>query len=255
MTDDRKIAEIKPLRTITRLLIGGLLLGSELLDQQIRVWEGSNEQADLDQLEVDHLQADGDEPLPETLPVPQLSGKPRKKEPEVRYALIGLIFEGEEKLEDALAYTKNMRGIFGRVLYPLTRPIQKIGTSPSVRDGVERLTNRGQSTITRWIERGRDEEAHSRKLTETAAVSTVDHSINYMAHNPALEELVQTQSVSLAKQILELIRGNAVSADYYFEGLIRYMFRRRPRYLLPAPDQILQEQATWTLKHFREENL
>ena len=76
-----------------------------------------------------------------------------------------------------------------------------------------------------------------------------------MADNQAITELVQTQGVSLAGQILELVRLISVSADYYSEGLARYVLRRRPRYLLPPPSQDVQEQATWNLQNFRQEDL
>ena len=83
----------------------------------------------------------------------------------------------------------------------------------------------------------------------------MDQSIQYMAENEAITELIQIQGVSLAEQILELVRAISVSADYFFEGLIRYVFRQRPRYLLPPPSQDVKEQATWMLQDFRQEDL
>jgi hypothetical protein len=43
--------------------------------------------------------------------------------------------------------------------------------------------------------------------------------------------------------------------DYFFEGLVFYVLRRRPRYLLPPPSQDVQKQATWTIQDIRQEDL
>jgi len=225
-------------------------MGSELLNNQLRDWDGYGEEIDpavptpLD-----------DDPLPDTLPAPQVGMPPQDYPADVRYALIGLIFEGEEKLEEALDTTKRAGGRAYRVLDPLFRPIKVIGDSRPVQKGLDQLTSRGQSAVDRWISRGHEEETHSRELTQKAAASTVDQSINYMAENEAITELIQTQGVNLTEQILELIRAISVSADYFAEGLVRYVFRRRPRYLLPPPSQDVQEQASLTLQDIRQEEV
>jgi hypothetical protein len=124
-----------------------------------------------------------------------------------------------------------------------------------VQKRLDLLAHRGQSVVDRWIGRGIEEETNSRQFTQQAATSTFDQSFAYIAQNPAIEELVQTQSVSFARQILDLVRALSVSADYFFEGLVRYFLRLRPRYLLPPPGQDVQEQATWKLHDFRNEDL
>jgi hypothetical protein len=142
-----------------------------------------------------------------------------------------------------------------RVANPLFRPFQKLSWINPTQKQIDYLVDRGQSEIDRWVTRGQEEEINSRQLAQQATTSTVDQSINYMAQNPALEELIQQQSVSLAQQILALVRSIAVSADYFFEGLTRYAFRRKPRYLLPLPGSEVQKQATWTLQDIRYEDL
>jgi hypothetical protein len=54
--------------------------------------------------------------------------------------------------------------------------------------------------------------------------------------------------------MLELVRAISVSADFFIEGLVRYVLRRRPRYLLPPPSLEVQEQAAWKLRDFRRED-
>ena len=250
MADEQNSNKFRPLRSLTRLLIGGILLGSEALDNQLKDWDSDGEKADT--AVQNH---DADESLPETLPAP-LVGLPRKgSSSDGRFALIGLIFEGEEKLDDALDAARRAGIRAYQVLDPLGRPIRRIVASGPIQNGKDQLTKRGQSAVDRWISRGREEATYSRELSQKAATSTVDQSIHYMAENEAITELIQTQGVSLAEQILELIRSISVSADYYVEGLVRYIFRQRPRYLLPPPSQEVQEQATWMLQDIRQEDM
>lgn len=221
----------------------------------MRDWEGEpaeqavggDEGAAQAQLPID--------PLPETLPAPQVGQPLPRRAPELRYALIGLIFESEENLEKGLSTAKQVGNLAARVTNPLFRPLQKLGAINPAKQSFDQLALRGQSEVDRWVARGRAEETHSRALAEQATTATVDQSLSYMAQNPALEALIQQQSMSLARQILELVRRNAVSADYFFEGVARYALRRKPRYLLPAPSPEIQEQATWTLRTIRHEDL
>ncbi len=255
MVENQKPGNFRPVRSITRLLIGGILLGSELLENQLQKWDGNGDEADSEMMDGKSKTALQENPLPDTLPAPQVGMPPQGNKSDVRYALIGLIFEGEDKLDEALVSAKRIGDRASRLLNPLFRPIQKLGVDRPVRKGFDQLTRRSQSAVDRWISRGREEDSHSRELTQKAATSTVDQSIHYMAENEAITELIQTQGVSLAEQILELVRSISVSADYFFEGLLRYLFRRRPRYLLPPPSQDVQDEATWKVQDFRREDL
>ncbi len=193
--------------------------------------------------------------LPEKLPPPQVHAAAPQKTIDLRHTVIGVIFEGEEKLEQGLTSLKRSGDIVNRAAVPILKPLQKIGKIFPGQKGFDQLVQRGQSKVDRWENRGREEETKSRQLAQEAATSTVDQSILYMAENKAITELIQTQGMSLAEQILELVRSDAVSADYFFEGLVRYVLRRKPRYLMPPPDLKVQEQATWTLRDIRHKDL
>jgi hypothetical protein len=233
--------------------VGGLTLGSDALQVRLQNWDGQEVQDLPEIVDADTQTPLEFDPLPDQLPPPGLVIRSRDNHSDLRYALVGLLFEGEEQLEKGLALTKRVGRFTGKIINPLIRPITKI-PNPAQKS-LDRLAARGQSEIDRWVSRGREEEYRSRQLAQDAASTTLDESITYMAQNPALEELVQQQSVSFANQILELIRGNAVSADYFFEGLVRYALRRRPRYLLPEPSPEVQSQAAWKLQDIRHEDL
>jgi hypothetical protein len=241
------------LQSVTRLVVGGLIIVLDAVDARLRSWEGQA---------VDELhESDWEPPAPEAFdPLPNQLPAPGAPEPKVEkstgfgYAIIGLIFEGEEQLEKWLSITEKTAGAIGQKTAPLLRPLSKI-PNPAGK-AVNQLAQRGQSALDRWEHRGREEADRGRQLAEEVTTNTVGDTISYMAQNPAVGDLIQEQGVSLGRQILELVRALNVSADVYFEGLVRYLFRRRPRYLLPPPSLEIQKQATWTLQDIRhgEEN-
>ena len=253
MDDDRNPKKYRPLRAVTRLLVGGLILGSDALQERLRNWEGQKSSDILEDGEVEYHEPVEFDPLPEALPPPGLERRPQESRSDWRYALLGLVFESEDQLEKGLETTKRVGSFAGKVLNPIIKPFAKI-PNPANKP-YNRLVQRGESEVDRWVKRGQEESTRSRQLAQDAATNTVDESISYMAQNPALEELIAQQSVGLARQILELVRSNAVSADYFFEGLVRFVLRQKPRYLLSPPSIEVQAQATWTLQDIRHEEL
>lgn len=251
MTENQHDQGFHPLHSITRLLVGGLLWGIHALEDRLQNWDNLEAQELPEVVDAETQTPLEFDPLPERLPPPGLVESSHRATSDLRYALIGLIFEGEDQLEKGLALANQAIGFAGRVVSPLIRPISKI-PNPAAKP-FDQLAQRGQVEVDRWVSRGREEEYRSRQLVQDAATTTVDESITYMAQNPALGELVQQQSVSFARQILELVRAISVSTDYFFEDLVRYVLRLKPRYLLPPPSPEVQKQASWKIQDIRHE--
>jgi hypothetical protein len=57
------------------------------------------------------------------------------------------------------------------------------------------------------------------------------------AQNPEVQELVQTQSIGLAEEVVEEVRERTVSADNFVEGIVRAVLRRPSRSQLPYPQK------------------
>ena len=84
---------------------------------------------------------------------------------------------------------------------------------------------------------GKVEEYRSRKLALTATTETVDESIDYLTDNEELQELITMQGVGIAGEALEEVRERTVSADDFFESVVRTFLRRTPRKQLEAPSR------------------
>ena len=273
MSDKENTNRFRPLRSLTRIIIGGVVLGAETLTERLQRWEhpegtepaaGSGAEVPPSEAETPEGQpaaAETDsqsvDPLPEQLPPPhRVEHVPPKSSSaevsQVGYALVGLLFESQETLGRWWDLSARAGKLAARAADPLIKPLTKL-PNPA-RKPVDRLAERGQSKVEQWVSRGRAETEQGVQITQTAVTETMDETITYMAQNPALEELVQQQSLSLAQQMLLQIRQMSLSADYFFEGAIRYLLHRPPRNLLPPPSSAVQTQAAWRVRDMRNED-
>ena len=252
-------------RSLFRLVVGGVVVGAETLADRLQRWDDSAQgelsetgqtpqPADATILSTETHESQPPEhalqpmdALPDQLPPPHIvdtSPSPGTDDlPRVGYALVGLLLDGEETLGRWWSLSARAMKLAVRIADPLVKPFSTLPTP--VQKRVDRLAARGQSKVDEWGRRGREETDRGRQITHTAVASTMDDAIVHMAQNPALEELVQQQSVSLAQQLIEQVRQIAVSADYFFEGVIRYLLHHPPRELLPPPSEAVQQQAIW----------
>jgi hypothetical protein len=154
----------------------------------------------------------------------------------LRYALIGLLFESQSRLGQHSAKILNVANRTAEVF--ITPIFSRMGKSrllqPSQRR-FERAVHRGESIASRWVERGRIEETHSRKLVRVAAQSGFNSSMDQLGQAPALQDLVRKQSAGLTQDALDEVRVRTVTGDLLVESLARRIFRRAPRNTLEGP--------------------
>ena len=79
------------------------------------------------------------------------------------------------------------------------------------------------------IARGRIEARHSRALARAAITEIIHDVIDAFASDPAVQNLIQSQSTTLAGEVLGEVRERTVSADIYIDSLTRRLFRRARR--------------------------
>ncbi len=232
-------SERNPFHSLTRLAIGGFLLANDELQRQMRVWEQETARL-LDEAQRSRtstpLTRHNERPL--ALPPPPAGTSPD----DVRYALIGLLFETQARLAprqraqrqdtpiDVLAEQLTHAAHTSHALAPLVQQL-------------ETLANRGEAEVQRWIEIGRSEERYSRELVQTAARSTVQTSIHEVVQNPEVHELVQQQGAGLRDEIIEELRERAVTLDTLAERFTRRLFARPQRETLPEPPEEVRAHA------------
>jgi hypothetical protein len=249
--EDAKSDEFRPIkhkrasrasvfRSLTRLVIGGVLLGVDELLDNLEEWETMAPNTDA--------QGPAEKSAPEAVgsPPAEIITIPEESETSAdlaRYALIGLAFDAQDRLQSGVRSMNKAANILSRLATPIAKPFKNSRVTAPLRRRYDRLVLRGQQEVDRWVETGRTEDAHSRSLAQSAVNGSVDQSINFLTANEGVQELIQSQSVSLAGEVVEEVRERAVSADDFFEGVIRAMFRRPRRSELPEPPPEVKKQA------------
>ena len=228
-------SETDSLRSVTRLLVGGLVIGIDELISRLSRWEGETTR----QAAAASRKSSQEIPLPP--PVPEEITESNAQT--IRYALVGLAFEAQDAIkESAKALSKAEKALYRRA-NPIIKPIASSRMLSPARKRFDYLANRGQQQVDRWISIGRQEETHSKSLTLVAINESVDDVIDDLADNPEIQQLIQAQTTSLVEEILEEVRERTVSTDIILEGITRSILHKKPRYQLPAPPMAVQNRA------------
>jgi hypothetical protein len=228
--------DFQPLRSLTRLAFGGLLMVQEELNHHMRRWEheASRQRAEQRQHALPTSGDDSETTAPPALPPP--ADTPAEQ---ARYALVGLLFETQERMTQAW-----------RAPGPLDRAaaslLQTIDTNPALaplRRQMDTLVERGETEVNRWIARGRVEEMHSRQFVDTALQRSFESSIHGVVQHAEVREMIHEQGAGLADELVEEVREHAVSTDDYLERVVRKYLKRTPREDLPEPPESVRQRA------------
>jgi hypothetical protein len=245
------------LQSMTRLMIGGVEVGLSKLLTNLQRWdeELKNQPAMNEEAKTQDLM---EEVSPETV-TEILEGQVIDIEEDIppavedasviHHAMVGLVFEAEDSLLRGIELLDRGSRVISRKSEPWLRPVRNSRLVKPFSQQIDRLAERGENEVKRWIERGRIESVQSRDLVEKAISSTVEHNIEYLTTNPEVQELVQQQSSGLANEILEEVRERTVSADNFLEGVARRVLRRTPRQQLPEPPPEVIKRASTIRPH------
>jgi len=220
--------EDNDLTSLTRLVIGAADIGINELRQRLRRWE-----EEIDTAQTKEQKRSSQIP-PDGLAVPPEELEPRSEDV-LRYALIGMMFDAQAIIKSGSVKVVKAGRRVKRRTSPILRPLASSRLLSPARKSYKKMVSLGQRRVDRWIEIGRAEETHSRMMAETALSGTVDETIDYLAENPGVQQLITSQTTSLAEEVVEEVRERTVSADILLEGFSRALFRRKPRHALPPP--------------------
>jgi hypothetical protein len=153
------------------------------------------------------------------------------------YLAVGAAMRGGRRLAQTVKWGLGLSlntagwalGTFSRVTdNPVTRPIRR-----PIDRLIAELMMEGQAAI----QDGRREVYVSRKLADETVVEIIDEAVDTLAENPQLtssiERLVVGQGAGLTETAMGSARELGSSADDLAEGILRRMFRRKPRRELP----------------------
>jgi len=220
------------LHSVTRLTIGGLFVALDEVNNRILEWESKPEQS--------HTHESF-----EYVEIP-----PEDDKNALREELIGLVFVIEDQVQDSFQRLDRVTRWVGHQSGQALSPILSSRLGAPFRRRFNQLAQRGQEELDALRERGKREEIVSRKIVLSAIDQGIDETVILLADKPEIQELVQSQSASLAAEVIEEIRERTVSSDNYLEAIARSIFHRQPRSELPGPGPEVREQVR-PLKKFK----
>jgi hypothetical protein len=153
----------------------------------------------------------------------------------VRYALIGLIFDGEERLRDYTAWWAEQVLRSAETATTVTRPLTDSWLFAPLQGPMRSLSMRMQSDLARLIRRGRMEEAISRVMATEVTDEMITVVIDYLSAKPEVRQLIREQGTSFAGEVVDEVRNQSAAVDNSLESIVRRLLNRPQRQPSPPP--------------------
>jgi hypothetical protein len=206
------------LRILLRFLIGSAVEGNDEFWRRARIW-----QAELNKARLAGTNG---------------SNASETEAARLRYAFIGIFFQGLDNLSGSL---KSLQRGSGSAYQKFTRLINPIASSRllrPVRHTFEHVVSKGETVFESWVSTGRQEEQLSRSLVrEQAFDDLVNEVLDYVAQKPEIRDLVQDQSVGMVGEIVGELRERSTDVDSYLSTKVDAIFRRRNKETQPPPQE------------------
>lgn len=218
------------IKSFSRLLIGTIGLGLEELSEHLKKWEESTKESHYS----NNSENDREKEI-QNLIIHRESIKSDRFSENLQFALIGLLIDSQERIEDSTQRLRPIGDTLNRFARPFFNTIGRFPLISPIRTGYSSLVEKGEDELNRLILLGRIEYERSHQIAEIAIDDTFDEAVDYLSTNQEIQELIQSQGVGLAGEVVEEIRERAVSADNFIDGIIRPLLKRKPRSEIPPP--------------------
>ena len=246
-------------RSIVRLLVGLALVGSDGLVGRLREWEAAHP---FGQSEPSEAELGGDT---------------------AQRALVGMAFETAEMARRGVWGAAGLSVSVAGAIWSAFRPITNSFLFRPLWIPVRSVMTRSEARRERYARVGRSEEQRSRKMADEVIGLLIEDIVKYVADNPGImalidtqvaglairpetldplvrevgdryiaylnehpedvQNLVQGQAVGMASEVRDDVRTLTVTGDTFLETVVRGILRRTPRQDLPPPPLAVQQQA------------
>lgn len=230
------------LRSLTRLIIGSVGLGIDEFQRHLSSWDEEYQHSQI-QNESSNYHPSSIKNNEKVTVIPYDEIESDQPSNDFRFTIIGLLFETQDKLQSRLQTVSRAVRLINDVTAPIVRPFTRSWLIPPLRRRYNALVERGEVELNHWTTLGRSEYIRSRAMAQTAIESTYQETIDTFANDPEIQELIQTQGIGLAVEVVDELRERSVSADNFLDGFVRAILRRTPRSELPPPPEDVKKSA------------
>jgi hypothetical protein len=232
------------LRSLTRLMIGSVGLGIDEFQRHLSKWD-EEYQYSLFQNKSSNYHPSSIENNDKITVIPYDEIESDQPSNDFRFTLIGLLFETQDKFNSRLQTVSRAGSLINNITAPIVKPFTRSWLIPPLRRRYNSLVKRGEDELNRLTSLGRSEYIRSRAMAQTAVESTYQETIDTLANDPEIQELIQTQGIGLAGEVVDELRERSVSADNFLDGFVRALLRRTPRSEIPPPPEDVQKRAIY----------
>ena len=208
-------AEFDATVALLRLLVGGMLVGSDELRYRLERWQETARTA-------------------ETVPSQTTSDSLDS----LRYTFVGLLFEAEARARRRFSTVLERISRFAdeaNLFYTTRAPAMRRTPFDPFRQRLDELIFLASDMLDRWADRGRTEEQYGRRMARRAAGDVIDELLDYMARNPQVRALIEQQGMDMAGSAVDEVRERTASADLWIERLAHSLLRRPTGERVPKP--------------------
>ena len=241
------------LRSLSRLMIGSVGLGIDEFQRHLSSWDEEYQLSQI-QNESSNYHPSSIENIDKVTVIPHEEIVSDQLSNDFRFTIIGLLFETQDKLQSRLQTVSRAGRLINDVTTPIVRPFTRSWLIPPLRRRYDALVDRGEEELNRWTSLGRSEYIRSRAMAQTAIESTYQETVDTLANDPEIQDLIQTQGIGLAVEVVDELRERSVSADTFLDGFVRALLRRTTRAELPLPPEGVQKSAVQVRQPISETN-
>jgi hypothetical protein len=198
-------ADFDALQSILRLAVGGALEGSDEAVRRLKAQEARLRASGASAPTVEHDETDADR---------------------ARYAVIGLLFEGERALRAGLSVWERSAALAVNAAARAAKPVTSSRLGRPWQQRYDQLADRGAGIVDRWIQTGRIEEPRSRAMMLGVAGQAIDDTIDELAELEGVQQIVQQQSVGMATMMVGEARERTATGDNLLEQITHRLLRR-----------------------------
>lgn len=225
------------IRSLTRLTIGGISLGIDVLSNRLERWENTIEENgnehdifelelttylddELNGMETDNANIEIVNPSDTVIVYHETT------DDLVKYTVLGLIFTWNDLLENTF---QKLDKITRDVSNTITYRLEKYDWFGPLNKKYNKLVLRGSKVLYPIKERGENEYKRSRLLAYEALNDTYQDMLNSLSESEEVQDLIQDHSVGLATEVVEEVRERSVSADNLLDALAQRIFRLKDK--------------------------
>ena len=232
------------IQSLTRLTIGGLVIGYEIASERLQKWESLvDEELIINNSKSGQIEIVGDEVSEQTIASneheeiieeinnpPSVSGSVivfhELPADSLKYPAVGLLFHGQNIIREGIRKVDHSSR---KVSNTIVDSLSRFSFFTKIDKRFNDLVSRGNVVLQPLAEKGRMEYKRSRVIAEKAYSDTYQDVLNTLSESEEVQNLIQDQSVGLASEVVEEMRERSVSADDYIDSLLRRILKKKPR--------------------------